>query len=650
MCGIAGIFRRRIPTESDPSRLRAMTDIMAHRGPDDFGYLLLDSRNGDFQIGQAGFTPGPYDVSMGHRRLAIIDLSPSGRQPISNETSDIFAVFNGEIFNYLELRGELAAKGHVFRSQTDTEVIVHAYEEWGPDCVSRFNGMWALALWDQRKRELFCSRDRFGIKPFYYHLDDEVFLFASEIKGILVALDTRPRANYSVLGNYLLDASLCHTPDTFFEGIKSLESSHNLLVSSAGVRTHRYWDYHTQSQAYDDHRPVETFHDLLDDAVKLRLRSDVPVGIALSGGLDSTSLLACAARWTDAHNLTAFTVVFPGEPFDESEYAQLACHEIGAELLRIEYQPERFMEDLRCVTWSLDYPALDAQVLPRWRLMRLASRHVKVILEGQGADEMLAGYVTRYFGTYLVDELARMKSGRRLPTLKKLLASTREMYRQHGGAVYLGLLRRLAPEALLRRNFLRRCERALARNRVYSREFSDLCGSPAEAPRAPEFEDRLTDLMHYDHSTWILPRLLKFGDALSMASSLESRVPFLDHRLVEFVFRLPVHHKLNGAVSKGILRDAMTGAIPERILSRKDKIGFRTPLSRWILDAMDSGVRPLLTSSRSKERGIFDLKKVERILAQHAEGGADAARSIFQWVSVELWFRLFIDGEGLPAD
>ncbi len=641
MCGIAGIYRRQNPEESDLSRVQAMTDVIAHRGPDDFGYLLLDSRDGRFQIGQAGFQRQPCDVCLGNRRLSIIDLSPNGRQPIPNETNDTFVVFNGEIFNYVELRDGLAAKGHVFRSQTDTEVIVHAYEEWGADCVTRFNGMWALVLWDQRKRELFCSRDRFGIKPFYYYIDDDVFLFASEVKGILPAMDTRPSADYGVLSDYLLRRSLCRTRDTFFEGIKRLEPSHNLVVSAGEVYSSQYWDYRTQSQAYDDHQPVETFRDLLDDAVRLRLRSDVPVGIALSGGLDSTSILADAARRTDALKLKAFTAVFPGERFDEHEYASLASRHFGAELFCIDYQPDHFIQDLRCITWYLDYPTLEGQVLPRWHIMRLASRHVKVILEGQGADEMLAGYISRYFDLYLIDELRRMKSGHRLETLKKLLGSCQDIHRRHSRSLYVRLLRHLTPKSLRDRRRIR------ADNRAYTREFVGMFPRRREAPWVQEFDDQLTNVMHYDHARGILPMLLKFGDSLSMAFSIESRLPFLDHRLVEFVFRLPPHHKLDGSLSKGILREAMTGTIPDRIRERQGKVGFETPLSRWIGHCMDSGVRPLLLSRRCRDRGIFDLKKIDRLLTQQVQGAAHLEYSIFQWLSVELWFRLFIDGEGM---
>jgi asparagine synthase (glutamine-hydrolysing) len=643
VCGIAGIYRRRNPDPSDPSRLIAMNGLLVHRGPDDFGYLLLDSREGKLQLGQGDFTPGFPDVCLGHRRLSIIDLSPQGRQPMSNETNDIFVVFNGEIFNYLELRGDLAARGHLFHSHSDTEVIVHAYEEWGSDCVTRFNGMWALVIWDQRRREMFCSRDRFGIKPFYYHLDETVFLFASEIKGILPALNGRPSANLPVLGDYLIGGSLCRTEDTFFDGIQRLPPAHNLIVSATETQTRRYWSCQTQSQSYDEAQPVRTFRDLLGDAVQLRLRSDVPVGIALSGGLDSSSILGLAGALMGPARLKAFTAVFPGESFNEFEYARLASAATGAELFSIDYQPRRFLEDLRQVIWSMDYPSLDGQVLSRWEIMRLAGRHVKVILEGQGADEMLAGYVVRYFAPYLFDELTVRAVNQSGLSFRELFGACRDIHHRYGGHAYVELLRHLAPRSLPRRPFLN----IWASNRVYTPEFSRLKPGRREPLEEGPFGDRLTNRLHFDLTTGILPSLLKFGDALSMAFSVESRLPFLDHRLVEFVFGLPAHHKLRGSQSKGILRQAMAGVIPERIRCRNDKIGFQTPLARWIGGCMEEGVRPLLLSKRCRERGIFDGNRIGKLLTWQARGQVEIAYAIFRWVSVELWFRLFIDGKGL---
>ncbi len=534
MCGIAGIYRRHSPDAGDPSRLVAMSGRLAHRGPDDFAYLLLNSLDGTFQLAQEGFAHQPSDICLGHRRLSIIDLSSHARQPMAGPDNDLFLVFNGEIFNYLELREQLVSRGYRFRTHSDTEVILHAYREWGENCVTRFNGMWALAIWDQRRRRMFCSRDRFGIKPFYYRLDDSAFIFASEIKGILPALETPPGADYSVLSDYLIDGTLCRTNATFFEGILRLPPAHNLIVSSTSVVLGRYWDYKTQSQAYDKRQPVETFRELLSDAVKLRLRSDVPVGVALSGGIDSSSILGLAGRFTDSGRLKTFTAVFPGERFDESEFASIAAEAAGAEIFRVDYQPSDFIHDLRRVIWSLDYPSLEGQTLVRWQLMNVASGHVKVILEGQGADEMLAGYVGRYFAPYLFDELARTAMGRRSLSLRELVASSAEVRRKFGFRVYQGLVREMAPRWLPHRAI----RKLWARNRVYTRDFARRNAGRLETPSGV-FDDRLDAVLHFDHETAILPLLLKFGDALSMASSIESRLPFLDHRLVEFTFGLP---------------------------------------------------------------------------------------------------------------
>ncbi len=623
-----------------------MTDSLTHRGPDDLGYLLLDSRNGEFQLTQISYASEPRDVCLGHRRLSIIDLSPSGRQPMANDRRDTFVVFNGEIFNYLELRAELAAMGHAFRTHSDTEVILHAYEQWGAGCVQRFNGMWALSIWDQRKREMFCSRDRFGIKPFYYWLDESAFIFASEIKGILRALETRPGANRSVIGDFLIDGSLCRTADTFFEGIQRLLPAHNLTVSAEGARVSRYWNYPEAAPPCNEGEATERFQALLDDAVRLCLRSDVPVGIALSGGMDSSSILALASRTQHSQRLKAFTAVFPGQPYDESEYAELAARASGAELFCIDDRSPNLLDDLTRIIWTMDYPALDPQVLSRWRLMRLASEHVKVVLEGQGADEMLAGYPVRYFAPYLLDELGNRARGRGGVPLRDLAQACRTVHREYGNLAWYGLIRQLTPRNLSLR-WLRRMQ---AKNQVFTPEF--VRANPGRQEAIPDgiYGDRLTSMMHYDHATGILPMLLKFGDALSMSFSVESRLPFLDHRLVEFVFSIPPNRKLQGSLTKGILREAMAGVVPERILSRTDKVGFRTPVDRWIAEHMDSTIRPILLSKQCKERGIFDTRSLERVLERQISGKALLQNSIFRWLSLELWFRLFIDGEMLsPA-
>jgi asparagine synthase (glutamine-hydrolysing) len=555
VCGIAGIFRRRGHDGADPRRLGAMTDAILHRGPDDYGYLLLDSRDGSFTLGQEIPLDRPRDVLLGNRRLAIIDVSPAGRQPMTNETRDIFLVFNGEIYNYVELGDELRRRGHRFSSASDTEVVVHAYEEWGTDCVGRFNGMWAFALWDQRRRRLFCSRDRFGVKPFYYYIDDDVFVFASEIKAILSASLRRAAPDYGSIHAFLTQVAVYRTDATLFEGIRCLPAAHNFLVATETTEMKSYWDYGSQTQEYDYRRPERTFAELLEDSVRLQLRSDAPVGIALSGGMDSSSIAALARRILGDRELKVFTAEFPGTRHDERRHAELVARRFGAEFHVTEYRPKSLTDDLRRVIWHMDHPAFEGQILARWQLMGLAAKHVKVILEGQGSDEMLAGYPNRYFGAWFRDEL----------------------------------------HALTARNLLGTCA--------------------------------------------------KLGGAISMGHSLESRVPFLDHRLVEFMFGLPDRWKFDGIESKIVLKRALRDVLPPEILARKDKIGFRTPVAEWIRGGFDAEVRPLLLSARAASRGIFDPVEIENTLGKFARGDARLGDLIFCWLSLEIWFQMYIDGD-----
>lgn len=644
MCGIAGIFRRRGLGGSDPRRLRAMTDTILHRGPDDYGYLLLNSRDGSYTLGHEASLDRRCDVLLGSRRLSIIDTTPAGRQPMTNEEHDAFVVFNGEIYNYLELRRDLQAQGHRFSSNSDTEVIVHAYEEWGPSCVSRFNGMWAFALWDQRRHRLFCSRDRFGVKPFYYFLSDDVFVFASEIKAVLAGLPRPAAPNWGPIYDFLTRNTLCHTEETVFGDIRRLPAAHSLLLSYDASAMAPYWRYDSQTEDYDYGRPVETFARLLDDAVRLRLHSDVPVGIALSGGMDSSSITALASRHVGRGALKVFTAEFPGTRHDERRHAELVARRFGAEFHVARYRPKSLTEDLRRVTWHMDHPASSGQILARWELMEVAARQVKVILEGQGSDEMLAGYPDGYFSPWFRDELQGLRPRNVLRASRRLTAAVIERYRRSGWNPMGAVAARLFPR-------LRRDHRLFAASeRALTPAFRELgrqsAGRPADRPRDGA---QLTRALLNDHRQYILPRLLMFGDAISMGQSLESRLPFLDYRLVEFVFGLPARWKFDGIESKIILRRALKDVLPPDILARKDKIGFGTPINQWIGDCLDSEVRPLLLSSRARSRGIFDHAEIEKTLARFRGGDTAIARLIFSWMSIEIWLQVFIDGEGITA-
>lgn len=637
MCGIAGIFRRRAADPADGKRLAAMTASLVHRGPDDHGYLLLDSRDGRFTLEQDS-AGDRADVLLGNRRLSIIDTSAAGRQPMANETRDVFLVFNGEIYNYVELGRELRARGHRFASESDTEVVVHAYEEWGTACVGRFNGMWAFALWDQRRRRLFCSRDRFGAKPFYYFIDDEVFIFASEIKAILGALPNRPAPDYGSIRAFLTQSLVCRPKETFFENISRLPAAHSLTVSRDRTETARYWDYGAQTHDYDYRRPEQTFAELLDDAVRLRLRSDVPVGVALSGGVDSSLVTALARRHLRDRELKVFTAAFPGTKHDELRYAELVARRFGAEIHTVEYRATSLVEDLARVVWHMDHPAVHGQVLPRWQVMDLAARHVKVVLEGQGSDEILAGYPTSCFGPWARDQIARATAIGMIPACGRVALAAIEHYRRHRTIPFRNLTRRA-------RRALRWHARA---NGTLLPEFRERARAAAPAGFESAGGSRLAAVLRRDHERTVLPTLLMFGDAISMGRSLESRLPFLDYRLVEFMFALPDAMKYDGVESKIILKRAFRDLLPPEIAARKDKIGFRTPMMDWVGPCLDSEVRPLLLSERARSRGIFAPNKIEEALARAARRDEAVAGAVFRWLALEIWFRLYIDGDDAP--
>ncbi len=636
MCGVVGIFRRRGVNNGDSRRLAAMSIAVAHRGPDDHGYLQLDSASGNIALGRELAPASGHDVLLGSRRLAVIDPSAAGWQPMANAARDIFLVFNGAIYNYPELKRELGARGRRFASGSDTEVILQAYEEWGPDAVTRFNGMWALVLWDQRQRLLFCSRDRFGAKPLYYYVDDDLFVFASEIKALLPALPRRAAPDWPMIYAYLARNALCHTSATLLTTVKRLRAAHNLLVSKDAVKSSRYWDYRSQSHTYAYDRPEETFHSLLDDAVRLRLRSDVPVGVALSGGLDSTAIAALTRRHHGGA-IKAFTAEFPGTPYDEGPDAAVMARSIAAEHYLIPYRPRSLADDVRRVVWHMDQPAPHPQVLPRWALMQTAAQQVKVILEGQGSDEMLAGYPRRYFPAWLSDEVVRLRSPALFAACANIVRAVASRRTSSARLVRAALERALR---LTRRSRRRRTIDAFHPD---FRAFGDRSREQSDA--TSDHGSRLAAALLRDHQRDLLPWLLMLGDTISMAHSLESRLPFLDYRLVEFCFALPNEWKYDGVDSKIVLRRVLKTLAPPEITARREKIAFNAPVERWIAAALETEVRPMLLSARARGRGIFEPGAVQNTLAGFAAGRLGHSTTIFRWLSLEIWFQLFIDND-----
>ncbi|HLA76355.1 MAG TPA: asparagine synthase (glutamine-hydrolyzing) [Vicinamibacteria bacterium] len=644
MCGIAGIAAR------DPELLRplaAMTRALRHRGPDDEGYLLVDSRTarahaygGTDTLAALGLPALPRtpvedtDVALGHRRLAIIDLSPAGHGPMVSADGRLAITYNGEIFNYLELREELKAGGHRFRTGSDTEVLLAAYAEWGPAALHRLNGMWAFALYDARERRLFCARDRFGVKPFFFFGDGPLFAFASEIKGLL-AHPACPRAPHeTILTRFLALGAVDETSDSFVAGIRSLPAGHQLTFDLAERRSavERWYQLPDPDPRPGD--PAE-FRALLEDAVRLRLRSDVEVGTCLSGGLDSSSLVAITARWRASDGglgRRAVSVVYPDPEIRESAHVDTMVAASGVTGHRTTPTAAEFAADLPGLAGQQDEPFPSPGVYSQWRVMRLAREAgLSVLLDGQGADEVLAGY-HYHFGPFLAEVVRQhgLRAALRQARLARQVTG-------RGLGFFLGLLvhQTLPLPAPLRAWAVRR---GAGQGRVPPGLLAPelrtaLGGSAAERhrPRPSLAAERRANIL-----TTSLPALLRYEDRNSMAFSIEARTPFLDYRLVERALALPASDLIRDGWTKALLRDAMTGVLPESVRLRRDKLGFATPETRWLVELAPQ-VRDWLGPS-SRLRSRLDSRGIRRWLAL-PDGALARQPGLFRLLSAELWLR-----------
>jgi len=600
MCGIAGQFVLN-GGEADAGLVGAMAERLAHRGPD----------------GEGRYFSGP--VGLAHRRLAIIDLSEEGRQPMENEDGSLQIVFNGEIYNYRELREELSAAGHRFASATDTEVILHAYEEWGRDCLTRFNGMWAFALWDGRRRELFCARDRLGVKPFYYTMVGESFLFASEIKALRAHPEVGTKPNDRMLSTFLAWGVADHTPETMYDGVFQLPPAHSVVVAVEGVgEPERYWDVVMNGASGgtgDDEAAARRVRDLLTDAVRLRLRSDVPVGTCLSGGIDSSTvtalinvLLRAEGPESVGERQKTFSVCFDDPRFDESEHIDTMVTATGVASRRTTPDTEGLWEDIGRLLYMQDEPFASLSIYAQYCVMRLAGDEVKVVLDGQGADEQLGGYIA-YQAPYIRGLLRRREF---LAALREGIGSTR-----HHGSFFSWAARQ---------------------SRVRSKRRGLLRG---DAPPVLRYAGSLDEVLKREVTASNLPLLLHWEDRNSMAFSIEARVPFLDYRLVEYLAGLPLDQKVRGGVTKYVLRRAIRGLVPEAIRCRMDKMGFVTPEEAWMKDELAPEILALFSSPEFSRRPYWDADRVLRNYQAFLDGKSAYSTEFWRIACAELWLRQF---------
>lgn len=637
MCGIAGILEVGAERHVDSAVLRRMCNVIAHRGPDDDGF----------------FTQGA--VGLGMRRLSIVDLA-TGHQPISNEDGSIWIVFNGEIYNHQSLRKQLIGKGHRYKTQSDTETIVHLYEEYGKDCVQHLQGMFAFAIWDAKRKTLFIARDRLGIKPLYYRPTPGNFFFGSEIK-VLLAAGVHPVFNRAVLPEYLAFGYISSS-DTFYQGIHKLMPGHRLEINEHGeLRIEQYWDLPLPSDEpasadkYDEQYYVETYRSLLEGAVSSHLMSDVPLGVFLSGGLDSSAVAALMTKIRCAP-IETFSVGYAEQKYSELPYARTVAQHLKSVHHEVVVSREDFFGALPKLIWHEDEPIVWPSSVSLFFVAQLARERVKVVLTGEGSDETLGGY-SRYAFTLKslpYDRLYRsVVPGAWRRGLRDVIATSDWLTataRRKLSHTFLGLdgeswasfyfdnffsaFNKRDQSELLTDNF----EDELASGPAYRNVLGYWEKSPG---------DILQRLLYTDIKTYLVELLMK-QDNMSMAASIESRVPFLDHTLVEWAMRVPASVQIRGNAGKRILKKAMEDLLPQSIIYRP-KLGFPTPWSGWLAGKELDEIESLLLEPRSLSRGFFRKAAIEKLVSEHRSGHRDNYDRIWRLLNLELWHRVCIEGK-----
>ena len=622
MCGILAIVGHDLPAEDVAG---TALDLMRHRGPDGRG-LWRDDR-----------------AVLGCRRLAILDRSAAGDQPMVDAATGVALVFNGEIYNYLELRDRLVGLGHRFRSGCDTEVLLRAYLEWGEGCVDRFNGMWAFIVWDPRAGTAFFSRDRLGVKPFSYMLREGCLAVASEPKALLALYPEQRRVDERTLFQFLSEAHSYHGDHSFHAGIRVLEpgAMGTFEPGQSTPRFARYWDYPSAGDQLAADDCSDRFAELIEDAVRLRMRSDVPVGVMLSGGLDSTAILHGAQRRArTGSQLTAYTTVYRARPgdrtVDERQWAKLATAPYPAvDLVEVETAEDDWLAETCRIVWHMDGPSRFPVAFSAWRIAETArAQGIAVLLEGQGGDEILGGYPHHMAAAFL-DGLERAMLRPILPNLRRLIDIGRTTAR---AVPTERILYRLAGEAFpaLRQPYRRRVA-ALATLRP---EFVRAMGGVrSETHRDSRDGSRFDQRHRFDCTRGILPETLHQGDAVAMAHSVETRHPFLDYRLVEFCLRLPPTAKIEGGETKRILREYLRRVGQDAIAARARKVGFPSVESTWLRRDGGALLRETLLARDARLHAFAEPDRIRRLLDHHARGRPGAGLHLYGLLATELWLR-----------
>ncbi len=631
MCGICGIYNFN-GAKIDQSLIKKMADTLVHRGPDDEGYLLAEN------------------VGLGHRRLSIIDLN-SGHQPIHNEDETIWIVFNGEIYNFQELRRQLEQKGHRFYTNTDTEVIVHLYEEYGADCPAHLRGMFAFAIWDKNRQQILMARDRLGKKPLYYYQDRDNFIFGSEIKAILPHPSVSRIPEPAAIDHFLIYQYI-PAPLTAFKNIRKLPQASSLIVNRDGVKIEQYWHLSFQEKLNltvpEYQREIKR---LMVEATKIRLVSDVPLGAFLSGGIDSSIVVGLMSQLMNKPVKT-FCIGFPEKDYDETAYARKVADKFKTEHYEIQVKPNA-IEILPKLVWHYDQPFADVSALPSYYLARETRKYVTVALNGDGGDEDFAGY-----GRYKAHMLVHYYYYQKLPAVIRravMRAVTGVLPDQYDRRTFTKRLKRFVQSAALtpqERNFILLAYYEPAQLRaMYAPQFAaqvqgiDPYQYLGRLYPAAGSDNMLDQFQYADFMSYLPEDLMTKMDVATMANSLETRSPFLDQEVVEFAAKIPAELKLNRRLNtKHILKETFRELLPPEIL-RRGKMGFGVPIGRWFRGELKDYVKEILLAEKCLQRNIFNRSSIERLIAEHQGGRAEHGERLWALLNLELWYRLFIDGE-----
>ncbi|RPD91725.1 asparagine synthase (glutamine-hydrolyzing) [Aureibaculum marinum] len=600
MCGIFGVIEKE--KVIDKELFKESLLLLKHRGP--------DNQNADFINDKIG---------LGHVRLSILDLDERSNQPF--EFNNTHLIFNGEIFNYIEIKKELETLGYNFVTTSDTEVVIKAFDYWGSECVKKFNGMWAFLIYLEDKNEIFVSRDRFGIKPLYYSFTDGSLILSSEIKSIINYNKVLRKPNKVAINSYLRESLGGQSEQTWFESVYRLMPAHNIIfkLKDSQLNISRYWNYPKEQLNIPYEEAIKKYKNIFKDAVRLRMRSDVPIGLTLSSGLDSMAIASSSLKYT-SKNLESFTASFPNEKYDEFPVVERYIKNKKVNANRILTDYSNYVGSLNKLIYHLEAGHSSPAIVPLQSIMNNAKNKVTVLLEGQGADELLGGYTHTFIISYLLKLLKNFKFRSFIREIKligfrKLINSFVLFFRNNGGSKLKTFMRRIYG-----------IEKVLIK-----KDLNEL--------KKEQYYRNLNDLLLEQHKGGLV-NLLHYGDSVSMMYSLESRLPFLDYRLVEFLFKLPFDYKYKLNKGKIIHRDAFKNDLPSEVVDNTNKIGFVSPIKEIISSKM---VSDILLSETFFSRNIVNVNSFKNLYKRHINGDKDYSRFLYRLLSVELWYRMFID-------